>query len=199
MLEKDDSRVREAHAEHPDRGKRRKILGAYKKLLTFQFLGTVILAAILCTWLLIAHIFDTQVPVLPLVVLMGVLGAFFSALTRIYKVDEAGTALISPTVVGLPDWHLFMYSFVPPLIGAIAAAVLYLLFISKLVEGALFPKLDCLPKHDCDTIQGLMHYYFPVEAADYGNTMVWSFIAGFSERLVPNLLQSMVTKQGKEP
>ncbi len=182
------------------RGYRRKILGAYKKLLSFQFLGTIILAAILCTWLLVAQSHpDQQVPVLPLVVLMGVLGAFFSALTRLYKVDEAGTALISPTVERLDGWYLFMYSFVPPLIGAIAAAVLYLIFISKLVEGALFPKLDCLPESDCKTIQGLMHYYFPVEAADYGKTMVWSFIAGFSERLVPNLLQSMVTKQGKEP
>lgn len=182
------------------RGYKRKILGAYKKLLSFQFLGTIILAAILCTWLFIAQAHpNQQVPVLPLVVLMGVLGAFFSALTRLYKVDEAGTALISPTVERLDGWYLFMYSFVPPLIGAIAAAVLYLIFISKLVEGALFPKLDCLPKSDCKTIQDLMQFYFPVEAADYGKTMVWSFIAGFSERLVPNLLQSMVTKQGKEP
>ena len=182
------------------RGLKRRILAAYKNLLSFQFLGTVVLALVLSTWLLIAHIANVNdVPILPLVVLMGVLGAFFSALTRLYKVDEAGAALITPTVGSLSDKYLFMYSFVPPMIGAIAAAVLYLLFISKLVEGTLFPTLACKPGKDCSTMQGLMHFYFPAEAADYGKTMVWAFIAGYSERLVPNLLQAMAAKQGKEP
>ena len=182
------------------KGLKRKILAAYKNLLSFQFLGTVVLALVLSTWLLIAHIANVNdVPILPLVVLMGVLGAFFSALTRLYKVDEVGAALITPTVGSLGDRYLFMYSFVPPMIGAIAAAVLYLLFISKLVEGSLFPTLACKSGEDCSTMQGLMHFYFPAEPADYGKTMVWAFIAGYSERLVPNLLQAMAAKQRKAP
>ena len=182
------------------KGLKRKILAAYKNLLSFQFLGTVVLALMLSTWLLIAHIANVNdVPILPLVVLMGVLGAFFSALTRLYKVDEVGAALITPTVGSLGDRYLFMYSFVPPMIGAIAAAVLYLLFISKLVEGSLFPTLACKSGEDCSTMQGLMHFYFPAEPADYGKTMVWAFIAGYSERLVPNLLEAMAAKQRKAP
>jgi hypothetical protein len=181
------------------KGLNRKILSAYKQILCFQFLGTVILAASLSTWLLIAHYSGLQVPVLPLVVLLGILGAFFSALTRLYKVDEAGVALISPTVEHLGGWYLFMYSFVPPLIGAIAATVLYLIFIGNLVSGGLFPEVSCQHPHTCATLQDVMQYYFPSEPEDYGKTMVWSFIAGFSERLVPDLLQSLVAKQAKEP
>jgi hypothetical protein len=44
-----------------------------------------------------------------------------------------------------------------------------------------------------------MHYYSPLEAADYGKVMIWSFIAGYSERLVPYLLHSISTEPGKEP
>ena len=112
---------------------------AYKQILTFQFLGAMILALCLSVWLLTAHVLGWEVPVLVLVVLLGILGAFFSALTRLYKVDEAGVALISPTVEHLGGPYLFMYSFVPPVIGAIAAVVLYLIFIGKFLTACCFP------------------------------------------------------------
>lgn len=174
-----------------------KILSAYKQILTFQFLGTMILAVAFSTWLLIAHFSGSEVPVLVIVVLLGILGAFFSALTRLYKVDEAGAALISPTVEHLGGRYLLMYSFVPPVIGAIAAVVLYLIFLAQLVKGGLFPNIDCASAKKCEDIQGLMHNFLPVTPADFGKVMVWSFVAGFSERLVPDLLQSLVARQGK--
>ena len=174
-----------------------KILSAYKQILSFQFVGTMILAVCLSIWLLAAHVRGWEVPVLVLVVLLGILGAFFSALTRLYKVDEAGAALISPTVEHLGGRYLLMYSFVPPVIGAIAAVVLYLIFIGKFLTGVLFPEIGCVAGKECATIQDLMHNYLPVHAEDYGKALVWSFIAGFSERLVPDLLQSLVAKQGK--
>jgi len=174
-----------------------KILSAYKQILTFQFLGTMILAVAFSTWLLIAHFVGSEVPVLVVVVLLGILGAFFSALTRLYKVDEAGAALISPTVEHLGGRYLLMYSFVPPVIGAIAAVVLYLIFLAKLVEGGLFPNISCVAGN-CETIQDMMHSYLPATPPDFGKVMVWSFVAGFSERLVPDLLQTLVVRQGKE-
>jgi len=174
-----------------------KILAAYKQILTFQFLGTLILAVVLSVWLLIAHVRGWEVPVLVLVVLLGILGAFFSALTRLYRIDEAGAALISPAVEQLGGPYLFMYSFVPPVIGAIAASVLYLIFIGKLVTGVVFPDIGCVAEKSCATVQAMMHNYLPVKPEDYGKALVWSFIAGFSERMVPDLLQSLVAKQGK--
>jgi hypothetical protein len=175
-----------------------KILSAYKQILTFQFLGSMVLALGLSVWLLAAHVLGSEVPVLVLVALLGILGAFFSALTRLYKVDEAGVALISPTVEHLGGRYLLMYSFVPPVIGAIAAVVLYLIFIAKLVNGGLFPDISCVSGKTCETIQEMMHNYLPTAPQDYGKVLVWSFIAGFSERLVPDLLRSLVAKQGRE-
>jgi len=179
------------------RGINPKVLSAYKEMLRFQFLGTIVMVLALGLWLLPAYFFNWDVPLLVLVVLAGILGAFFSALTRLYKVDEAGAALISPTVEHLGGMYLFMYSFVPPLIGAIASVVLYLAFVGNLVNGGLFPSITCMSGKTCLTIQDVMHYYWPAKPEDYGKALVWAFIAGFSERLVPDLLQSVVARQSK--
>ena len=41
----------------------------------------------------------------------------------------------------------------------------------------------------------LMRNYVPKGPPDYGKAPVWAFIAGFSERLVPDPLQGLVTKE----
>ena len=58
--------------------------------------------------------------------LSGALGAFFSALIRLYSFDNLPEVLLANPPVRIGNWHLFLYSLVPPLIGMIAAAVLYL-------------------------------------------------------------------------
>jgi hypothetical protein len=64
-----------------------------------------------------------QPPILLIVALAGILGAFFSALTRLHRVDHLPQALMSDTVLGLSGLHLVVYSIVPPVVGAIAAVV----------------------------------------------------------------------------
>ena len=88
-----------------------------------------------------------------------------------------------------------MYSLVPPVIGAIAAVVLYLVFIGKLLEGALFPSISCVQEQVCASLMDIMNYYWPSKPEDYGKVLVWSFAAGFSERLVPDVMQGLVTKE----
>lgn len=172
-----------------------RILGAYKQMLAYQFGGTAILAAGVAVALLLSYGFGSiSPPLVVLVMLAGMLGAFFSALMRLYNVDQASIALISPTVQQLGGRYLMMYSFVPPLIGAIAAVVLYLIFVGKLIEGGLFPSINCLADKQCISLMDVMNYYLPSKPEDYGKALVWSFIAGFSERLVPDVLQGLVSK-----
>jgi hypothetical protein len=173
-----------------------KILGAYKQMLAYQFGGTVLLAGTVAVALLLSYGFgNITPPLLVLVMLAGMLGAFFSALTRLYNVDQASIALITPTVQQLGGKYLMMYSLVPPVIGAIAAVVLYLIFIGKLLEGGLFPSISCVKGKECISLMDLMNWYWPSNPEDYGKALVWSFAAGFSERLVPDVLQGLVSKE----
>ncbi len=131
-------------------------------MLTVQFSGTVILSGVAFVVLLGCFLFGKQVPLLPVIILAGVLGAFFSALMRL--VDKAGAALITSTAQNLRGRYLLMYSLIPPVIGAIAAVVLYLVFVGKFFESPFFPKIGCLPNQTCTSLLDLMKYYWPVES-----------------------------------
>jgi hypothetical protein len=173
-----------------------RILGAYKQMLAYQFGGTVVLAGGTTLALIVCYAYGkVSPPLMVLVMLAGMLGAFFSALTRLYNVDQASMALITPTIQQLGGAYLMMYSLVPPVIGAIAAVVLYLVFIGKLLEGALFPSISCVQDKVCASLMDIMNYYVPAKPEDYGKVLVWSFAAGFSERLVPDVMQGLVTKE----
>jgi hypothetical protein len=175
-----------------------EILGAYKRMLLAQFASTVALAVVLFVTLMISFKSGQESPpLIPLIIGAGMLGALFSALMRLYHVDQAGVALITPTVRDLGNMYIVMYSLVPPIIGAIAAVVLYLVFVAKFLSGGLFPEIACLKEGGCKNILEVMRNYWPHNPEDYGKTMVWSFLAGFSERLVPDILQSLVARSTK--
>jgi hypothetical protein len=121
-----------------------KLLTAYKRMLSYQFYGAVALGVLLALGLLSTYaIVRWQPPLLILVTLSGMLGAFFSALTRLYNVDQLSIALISPTVSELEGRYLLMYSLVPPVIGAIASVVIYVAFIGGVIGGGVFPEMTC--------------------------------------------------------
>jgi hypothetical protein len=132
------------------------------------------------------------------VALGGMLGAYFSALTRLYNVDQLSVALITPTMSRLGGGYLLMYSLVPPTIGAIAAIVLYVIFLAGLMgNGGVFPVMAC-KDGKCDSLLAVLRHFEPSEAQDYCKVLVRAFAAGFSERLVPNTLTSLAAQTGKK-
>jgi len=78
-------------------------------------------------------------------------------------------------------------------IGLIGAFVLYSAFESHLVEGALFPDLESIGFSEIKLQAGpsgpvAAHLGFSVPNEDLSKLLIWSFIAGFSEKLVPGML-----------
>jgi hypothetical protein len=176
-----------------------EVLDAYKRMLGYQFGGTVLLVASMAVALLLSYaIAKYQPPLLLLVMLGGMLGAFFSALTRLYKIEDLPIALISPAVTHLGGRYLFIYSFVPPVVGAIAAVVLYVAFAGDLLQGGLFPKIACKVTDGCGEFKDIVNNYAPDEPKDYAKALIWAFIAGFSERLVPDTLQAFAKKTQRD-
>jgi hypothetical protein len=184
----------------PDPTLKQKLLEAYKRMLSYQFFGTLALIMLLGTGLIVAVSHEQlQHYTLIAVTLSGMLGAFFSALTRLYNVEQLPAALMSETVLGLNRFHLMMYSFVPPIVGAIGSVVLYVGFTSGLIDGGVFPKMVCkVGDNKCTDFGLLLTQYGPKDATDYGKALIWGFIAGFSERLVPDMLQAIVAKTAND-
>ena len=172
-----------------------RILAAYQRMLLWLFLTTIaVIAAIVVAAVLTmkAQGGAGYAPgIFPVVVLSGCLGSFFSALIRLYQFDDLPKALVSPVLQDLPKFYLFIYSLVPAVVGAIAAAVLYLVFASKLLTVSdLIPVFSCKIGADkCKEFTDLTSNFGPTSMEDYAKALIWGFIAGFAERLVPDTLQ----------
>jgi hypothetical protein len=193
----------EAHNEHREASQSpaqaAELFSAYRQMLAFLFLASFGLIGIITISLLIAYHYDMHLSILAFVALVGALGAFFSSLTRLYSLEQLPAALLRPDVK-LGNWHLLMYALIPPIVGAIGAVFFYLCVASGLIEGSMFQHfvLDCkaaCPNSNSDDLNGLLCYK-PANVTDYAKSLVWGFVAGFSERLVPDTL-SRFEKSGK--
>ncbi len=74
-----------------------------------------------------------------------------------------------------------------PLIGGILATLTYVLFVSGLLTGDLFPKFvsDKLPA----AVQGIeVLFSIHGQATDYAKLIFWCFLAGYSEHFATNIL-----------
>jgi hypothetical protein len=107
----------------------------------------------------------------------------------------------------------WVYVCLSPLVGGILAVVVYILFISELLAGDLFPHfvsdsslqtggvtdaangLTAMTTNSTQTATAAnqtkgLSVIFEIHgnAADYGKMMFWSFLAGFSERFATDII-----------
>lgn len=114
----------------------------------------------------------------------GLIGASFSMLTRQREIADVSNLEEIETAAGLPMIFLRLG------VGVGAACILYFFFNAGLVTGFLFPelaKLGFVPVADTTPPEPLGLGAF-VPNGHLAKLVVWSFAAGFSEKLVPTLL-----------
>jgi hypothetical protein len=106
-----------------------------------------------------------RMAVLSATALFGALGALLSVLTR------TGSSKISALeLVGLE------------VIGAVFSIMLALIFAGGFIQGSLFPR-------------GLYSWFSVIYLhQEFAKLLVWSFIAGFSERAVPQILRTFAER-----
>jgi hypothetical protein len=80
--------------------------------------------------------------------------------------------------------------YVSPFVGGVFAMVLYVIFMSGFVQGSLFPAFT---KGDSafTTFREFAAQAMPATNTDMAKAIVWAFIAGFSEGLVPNFISKI--------
>ena len=114
----------------------------------------------------------------------GLLGGFVSIQQRLKKFGDEELELLSQS------WFQILLI---PIYGGIFAGVLYIGFLSNIVEGALFPKFASpsfsQPIPSAEDVRAFLSRTYPATGADLAKLLFWSFIAGFSERLVPQIIE----------
>ena len=125
-------------------------------------------------WLALQHRLPVAVAIL-VVVLFGCLGAFLSTQRRLQQPSEGGDPLIA--ILGLYEFNNIKRF--PLIAGGLFATVLYFILVAGFLKGDLFPELPA----------GI-----PQGSVAWAKLVIWAFLSGFAERLVPDTLDRLVNE-----
>jgi hypothetical protein len=130
--------------------------------------------------------FGRGVPTPVAVLFVGLVGGFVGLQRRLRSLPGEDLALLAES------WPTIALS---PIAGAILAELVYLLFISGLLKGKMFPEFD--PDGPGGTNPGLREL-FAVHckaSSDYAMVLFWSFVAGFSEKFATNIISQFESRE----
>ena len=178
--------------EDQDKIPTREAFDAHRQMVVWLFVATVGCTLLLGVLLFVLFRSGRGISALPTVFLVGTLGGFVSALRRLYAFHRIFPSGFFFRWLKNASAYLVVYSLIPPVVGGVAAVALYVLFSSQMVTGDLFPTFACASgTGTCDTFPGFVANWQPAAAREYGKVLVWGFIAGFSERFVPDILNRL--------
>ncbi len=161
--------------------KQKNILIISKRLLIFAALSlllTLILFAV-------SAYFNNRFMISWFAFQCGIIGGFVSIQQRLKKIGDEELNLLSES------WATIL---VIPIYGGIFALVLYVLFLSGLLEGHLFPEFYIPTFSEPPTAQNMKEMFYqtyPKQGSDFAKLAFWSFLAGFSERFVPQIISKV--------
>ena len=135
---------------------------------------------------LIADRYSRPVPTPVAVLFVGFVGGFVGLQRRLKTLPAEDLTLLANSWVSIA---------LSPIAGAILAELVYLLFISGLLAGNMFPAF--VPDNRSGIIQGLRAVFevHCVAASDYAKVLFWSFVAGFSEKFVTNIISQFESRE----
>jgi hypothetical protein len=84
-----------------------------------------------------------------------------------------------------------------PLLGAEFAVAPHLLFMSGLLSGGLFPALKINGEDAKVQFKDFFTGTVTATDANFAKLLVWCFIGGFAERLVPDILDRLANQANK--
>lgn len=131
------------------------------------------------------------------VLFVGAMGGLLSMQQRYQSISREGDPIdnISELTQG---WSRL---FLPAISGAIFAGLLYMMVIGGLLQGDLFPaipKTTGSPNPEGVGLLDLLQHGRPDSSSSYAKLIIWSFLAGFAERFVPDTLSGFISKRETE-
>ena len=136
--------------------------------------------------------------IMPVVFFAAAVGSVVNNYYRLAKLSEADKA----TAAQIRGSVLTLQIYVSMLIAGIFGLVMYGLCLTQLLAGELFPKFSGVSTA-YSGMGAFLTEVTPATNLDIGKMLIWAFVAGFSERLIPNVLDRLASQaealRGKPP
>lgn len=159
-----------------------------KRLIVF----TGLILAVATVGLYLLHHFRLNNSFLPVMVFAaGLVGGFVSIQQRLPRIELDELRTLSQS------W--FSITLIP-INGGIFALVLMLMFAGQVIQGQLFPTYpDGMLIFDADMFRYWISHAYPETGTDVAKLFFWSFVAGFSERFVPQIIRGKAEEATTPP
>lgn len=123
----------------------------------------------------------------------GVIGGFVSIQQRLKLISYDELDLLAGSWVNI---------LMVPIFGGIFALLFYLLALSGIIQGALFPAFAMPEFSETPTGEDLRRFLtetYPKSGQDFARLAFWAFACGFSERLVPDMIKGKISSSQEPP
>lgn len=153
-----------------------------KKLIILSMISLIIIGLIFSVTLL----FGQKLMISWICVMCGILGGFVSMQQRLKKITTKELQLLSKS------WFQILLI---PIYGGIFSLLLYVIFLSNLISGQFFPsfRFPLIPDSGVDSayLQNFLTNTYPSSGPDFAKLIFWCFVAGFSERIIPQIISNI--------
>jgi hypothetical protein len=167
---------------------------------TVLFQVIAVMSLLYLIFIVVLFFRDGKIPPLIYVVVAGSIGGMLGLIRRTQNAWDSEATLLNY----LDVIHDRTSMFLAPTYGAIFSVILLLFFAAGLLKGDIFPTIqtsEALTSDNGKSVSEIMGLFFhgtyPVGGANCAKLILWSFIAGFAERFVPDSLDRLIKRSEK--
>lgn len=114
----------------------------------------------------------------------GNMGSYISIHKGLANLQDDEVVKLSSSWVGL---------IAPSFVGGLLSIVLYVLFLSGIVEGDMFPSF--VPNNPTsEGVEGIFKQHAEGGMKDYAKLLFWGFVAGYNQKYVVDIIDSIKSK-----
>lgn len=123
--------------------------------------------------------------VIPLTLAIFLTGAGGGVISTYFRLKDVAPTQIEP--------HEILQIYVTPVIAGLLGWICYAFFLTQMLQGPLFPKFVNLDTIRYENLTSVF-LIVPATPLDAAKALLWAFVAGFSEKLIPNILDQLAKR-----
>lgn len=132
--------------------------------------------------------FSASAAEMPLTLAIFLTGAGGGVISTYFRLKN-----VAPTTIEI---NAILQVYITPIVAGLLGWICYAFFLTEMLQGPLFPKFTGQSNNyvNISSVFGIK----PASSLDAAKALLWAFVAGFSEKLIPNILDKLAAQAEAE-